>query len=358
MAKLTTHERVTRMFEHRDADCVPVTDWIWESTYERWRSEGLPTDVDLIAYLDLDRIIWLSNEMLDTSPRFEKIVIEETDSYRIERNEWGVTVKNFKPVSTTPQDLDFEIRDPDSWRKAKERMAPTRDRIDWGRLEQHYRSWREQGAWIVMAPWFGFDIVNTRMCGTERTMLALAEEPEWCVDMFNTQLDLAIALMDMMWDAGYTFDQLLWFDDMAYRNGLFFSPRMYRELIKPYQQRAIDWAHSKGIKIELHCCGNITPLLPELIEMGIDALHPLEVKAGMDPAAVKRAYGDRLVLHGGFDVRRWSNPEEYEEDIRRVLPVVMENGGYIFSSDHSIADTVSLENYRRIVRLVRELGRY
>ncbi|MDI7275516.1 MAG: uroporphyrinogen decarboxylase family protein [Anaerolineae bacterium] len=358
MARMTTHERVSRMFEHREADCVPITDWVWESTYQRWRDEGLPADADLFDYLDLDRIIWLSNDVVDTSPRFEKLVIEETDTYRIERNEWGVTLKNFKPVSTTPQDLDFLIKDPDSWREAKERMAPTRDRVNWSLLRQHYRKWREQGAWIALAPWFGFDIVNTRMCGTERTMLALAQEPEWCVDMFNTQLDLAIALMGMMWDEGYTFDELLWFDDMAYRNGMFFSPRMYRELVKPYQQRAVDWAHARGIKAHLHCCGNIAGLIAELIDMGVDALHPLEVKAGMDPVALKSAYGDKLVLHGGFDVRHWSDIEEVEAEIRSVLPAVMESGGYIFSSDHSVPDSVSLENYRRIVQLVREVGRY
>ncbi len=358
MVELSAYERMTRMFEHRDADRVPITDWIWESTFERWRREGMPVDERVYQYLGLDPIIWLGEDLLDTSPRFEKYVIEETDTYKIERNEWGVTTKNFKPVSTTPQDLNFEIKDPDSWRKAKERMTPTRDRIDWRRLERSYKAWREQGAWICLTPWFGFDIVNTRMVGTERTMIAMAEEPEWCVDMFNSQLDLAIALMDMMWEAGYTFDQLLWYDDMAYRNGMFFSPRMYKELVKPYQQRAIDWAHAKGVKAQLHCCGNITHLIPELLDMGIDALHPLEVKAGTDPVAIKKAFGSRLLLHGGFDVLHWSNIEEAEKDIRTNLPLLKESGGYLFSSDHSVPDSVSLETYRRITALVREVGAY
>jgi uroporphyrinogen decarboxylase len=358
MAELTTYERMARMFEHRDADRVPISDWIWESTFQRWRGEGLPADADIFDYLGLDRIIWMSVDTVDTSPRFEKVIIEETDTYKIERNEWGVTVKNLKPVSTTPQDLDFAITDPDSWRKAKERMTPSRDRVNWKKLQQGYRQWREQGAWIVVAPWFGFDIVNTRMCGTERTMIAMAEEPEWCLDMFNSQLDLALALLEMMWDEGYAFEELLWFDDMAYRNGMFFSPRMYKELVKPYQQRAIDWAHGRGIKAHLHCCGNITHLIPELLDMGVDALHPLEVKAGTDPVAIKKTHGSRLLLHGGFDIRRWEQIEEAEEDIRTILPALKESGGYLFSSDHSVADSVSLANFGRITQLVKEVGSY
>ena len=358
MKELTTHERMTRMFEHRDADRVPITDWIWESTFERWLREGLSLEGNVFDNLGIDHILWLGEDIVDTSPRIEKVVIEETDTYKIERNEWGVTIKNFKPVSSTPQDLDFVIKDPDSWRAAKERMTPSRDRIQWDRLQANYKKWREQGSWIVFCPWFGFDITSTRMCGTERIMVAMAEEPEWCWDMFNTELDLTIALMDMMWDAGYAFDALLWFDDMAYRNGMFFSPRMYKELVKPYQQRAIDWAHAKGIKAQLHCCGNITHLLPELLDMGIDAFHPMEVKAGTDPVALKKAFGDRLLLHGGFDVRHWENIEEAEADIRAVLPALKESGGYLFSCDHSVPDSVSLSNYRRIVELVKEIGSY
>lgn len=56
----------------------------------------------------------------------------------------------------------------------------------------------------------------------------------------------------------------------------------------------------KGIRTYLHSCGDVAPLIPELVEMGLDALNPLEVKAGVDPLAVKKRFGDRLVLHGGF----------------------------------------------------------
>jgi len=133
--------------------------------------------------------------------------------------------------------------------------------------------------------------------------------------MFNHGCDLSLSLLDMIWNEGYTFDELMWFDDMAYRNGLIFSRDMWKEMIRPYQKRAIDWAHAHGIKAHLHCCGNINELVPDLIELGLDALNPLEVKAGMDPIQTKMMYGNNLLLRGGFDVQNWSDIEKAEADI-------------------------------------------
>ena len=134
------------------------------------------------------------------------------------------------------------------------------------------------------------------MVGTERVLLALAEDPDWMVDMWHTELETELALLDMVWEAGYTFDSILWYDDMGYKYNQFFSMRMYRNLLKPFHQRAIDWAHAKGIKAHLHSCGDVRPFVPELVEMGLDALNPLEVKAGMDPVLLKQQFGERAGL--------------------------------------------------------------
>jgi uroporphyrinogen decarboxylase len=122
--------------------------------------------------------------------------------------------------------------------------------------------------------------------------------------------------------------------------------------------RAIDWAHAKGIAASLHSCGDVNPFIPELIEIGLDGLNPLEVKAGMDPVQIKRDYGDDLLLHGGINAVLWDDREAIEAEMRQVLPALKENGGYIFSSDHSVPDSVSLENFRLITDLAKELGTY
>jgi uroporphyrinogen decarboxylase len=356
MHPMTSHERFARMFAHQEADRVPIIDSPWGATIERWQREGMPADVSYVDYFDLDRFVSLS--LTDNSPRYPARTISETEEEIAYTSSWGVTMKQWKHAASTPEFLDFTIVDGDAWRKAKERIAPTRDRVNWALLERDYQTWREQGAWIAPVVWFGFDVTHSWMVGTERVLVAMAEDPDWIVDMWRTELDTDLALLDLVWEAGYTFDSILWYDDMGYKQNQFFSKRMYRSLLKPFHQKAIDWAHAKGIKAHLHSCGDVRPLVPELVEMGLDALNPLEVKAGMDPCLLKQQYGKDLVFHGGINAVLWDQPEAIRAEMEAVVPVMKENGGYIFSSDHSVPSTVSLEDFRRIVALAKELGSY
>jgi uroporphyrinogen decarboxylase len=350
---MNSHERFARAFAHQEADRIPIIDNPWHDTVARWQREGMPAEVSYVDYFGLDRVVGIG---IEVGPRWPGRRLEETDEYVVDLTSWGVTLKNLKTTSV-PQYLDFRVKDPDTWREARERMTPTRDRVDWEHLRRHYASWREQGYWIQGCPWFGFDATHS-FVDMEVLLEAMIEQPEWCLEMFNHCLDVSLALLDQVWAEGYTFDSLFWCDDMGYRGTQFFSVRLYRELLLPVQQRAVAWAHGKGIKAHLHSCGDIRRFVPELVEIGMDALNPLEVKAGMDPVALKREVGDRLVLHGGVNAVLWDKPAEIEAEMRRVIPVLKEGGGYIFSSDHSVPSSVSLEDFRRIVGLARELGTY
>ena len=147
-----------------------------------------------------------------------------------------------------------------------------------------------------------------------------------------------------------------WCDDMGYKHSQFFSIELYRELVKPFHRRAIEWAHGKGVKAHLHSCGDVNPFVPELIEIGLDALNPLEVKAGMDPVFLKKTYGEDLVFHGGINAVLWTEPEKIRAEMESVIPVMKENGGYILSSDHSVPSSVSLEDFRGIIEHAKRLG--
>lgn len=355
MAAMTSRERFARMFAHQEADRIPIIDSPWDATIERWQREGMPTDVSYVDYFDLDRVVTIG---VDNSPQYEQRTLEETETYKIYTSQWGATLKTWQHAASTPQFLDFTIVDPASWAKAKERIRPDRDRINWRQLEQQYKTWMDQGYWIQGLLWFGFDVTHSWMVGTERILFALIDEPEWCRDMFSHLLEVNLTLLDMIWDAGYHFDTVFWYDDMGYKRNQFFSLRMYRDLLKPYHQRAIDWAHAKGIKAHLHSCGDVNPFVPELVAMGLDALNPLEVKAGMNPVYLKQKFGDQLVLHGGINAVLWDKPDAIRAEMEQVIPVVKKNGGYIFSSDHSVPSTVSLQDFRQIVELAKQLGSY
>ncbi len=355
MSNLETYERLKRVFEHCEPDRIPFIDTPWNSTVERWHKEGMPEKMDWRVFFGTDIVEWIG---VDNSPRYATGIIEETDEYKVFKNSWGATLKDFKHSATVPEFLDFTVNSREKWEAAKKRMTPSADRVDWEKLSRNYRGWRKNGSWITASFWFGFDVAHSWMVGTEQFLIWLIEDPELCMDIFSTYLELDIAMFEKVWDEGYHFDSISWPDDMGFKGKQFFSVDMYRELLKPYHKKAVDWAHAKGIKAQLHSCGDVNPFIPEFIDMGIDSLNPLEVKAGMDPVGIKEKYGDKLVLHGGTNALNWAKHDVIIEDIRRVVPKLKKNGGYIFGSDHSIPSDVSLEEMKEIVRVVREVGAY
>ncbi len=353
--KMTSYERFKCVYEHKEPDRIPMIDSPWGPTIARWHREGLPQDTSFWNFFGFESIAHIGN---DHSPRYHSRVVEETDEYVISTTPWGTTLKNWKYKASVPEFIDFTIKDQKSWEEAKKRMTPTRDRIDWQNLKQNYARWRSAGCWIVAGAWFGYDVFASWIVGTERVLTAMVLEPEWCSDMFNHALSVNLALLDMVWSEGYTFDCLEFADDLGYRNGLFFDLETYRSVLKPAHKRACDWAHEHGVKVMLHSCGNVNDLIPDLIDAGFDGLNPLETKAGMNLIELKQKYGDKLVLEGGIDVRKMTESDQIEEEIRTKILSAKVNGGYIYHSDHSVPDSVSFADYCRVIELVRYYGRY
>ena len=352
---MTTKERFLRMYQHKEADRIPIIDHPWGATIERWQREGLPVGMDWRDYFDVDKVEGI---YVDYSPRYESKILEETEKYKILTTNWGVTLKVFKHDESTPEFLDFKVNTKETWEEAKKLMTFDSARIPFAHLEQNYKHWKQSGAWISGQFWFGFDVTHSWMAGTETILMALLEEPEWCEDMFNHYLDMNIMHFEEILKKGYEIDEIYWPDDMGYKNTQFFSMRVYRELLKPVQKRAIDWCHSKGLKVRMHSCGDIMPFVPELVELGLDALNPLEVKAGMDPILLKKQFGDKLVLNGGINAAKWHLKDEILSEMEMFIPILKQNGGYIFSSDHSVPSSVSLEEFGLIIDKAKQLGKY
>jgi uroporphyrinogen decarboxylase len=110
----------------------------------------------------------------------------------------------------------------------------------------------------------------------------------------------------------------------------------------------------------MHSCGYVEPLVPGMIEAGVDCLQVIEVKAGMDLLRLYRDFGDRLSFMGGIDVRvlYTNNKAEIEGELAAKRPVVKGHYGYVLHSDHSIPDQVEYESYRYFVERGLQLGAY
>ena len=352
-ATMTSRERVARMFEHKEADRIPIWENPWATTLDRWKKQGLKSD-DWAEEFGLDKTlgIWCNN-----SPNYPVKILEEGEDYVIQTTEWGVTLKQFKEKGSTPQFLDFTVTDLEKWHDARRRMVYDPSRINWDYLNSPV--WKDRDKyWTNASLWFGFDVTHSWMVGTERFLYALVDDPDWVKDIYDTQLSLGLIMLEKVLEAGHDFDAVTWPDDMGYKGTQFFSLDVYRELSKPFHKKACDWAHERGKKVILHSCGNILPFVPELIEVGVDALNPLEVKAGMDPYFLKDTYGDKLVLWGGCSALNWREEGKVLEDIETLIPYMKKNGGYIFATDHSVPDNVDMAGFRAVMERVKELGRY
>ena len=352
---MTSRERVLMVLDHQEPDRVPITDSPWGHTIERWHKEGLPEDQSPAAYFGFE----FAGQGADCGLQLPSETLEETDTYRIYKDANGATRRSFKDHESTPELLDFTIISPEIWEEYKPRMAWNETRVDWDNALEANRAVREQGHFVTYNAAFGYDKMQG-VVGSERLLIAMAEDPDWVKDLMDTAVDLIIRAGEEMMARGFKFDGAFVYDDMGYRNGTLFSPATYRHCEFPSQKRMCDFFKGAGLPIILHSCGNVTEFVPMLIEAGFTCLEPLEVKAGMDLVGLKREFGDELAFMGGIDVRAMANPDPavIEEEIRSKIPIAKQSGGYIYHSDHSVPSNVSFEQYKRVMELVAECGKY
>lgn len=190
--------------------------------------------------------------------------------------------------------------------------------------------------------------------------MAMAEDPDWVIDMSATYTDLIIGEWQILLDKGSRADAMWLFGDVGYNSGPFFSPAMYRQLIQADHQRLVRFAHEKGLKLIYHTDGDVRPLLDSFVENGYDCLQPMEAKANMDVRDLARRYGDRLSFFGNIDmtVASRNDKDEVEEEVRSKLAAGMIHHGYAYHSDHSVPPGVSWRTYHWIIELLDKYGSY
>ena len=347
-------ERIALTLDHKEADRVAMHESPWATTVTRWHTEGLPEDMTPKEYFKLE----LEFFGADLTIKHPHTILEDTDEYETGVNTNGAFYKQWKHMTSTPHYTDFTVKDRNTWEEHKPRLRDMSGRIDVENGLDFCRKKRVEGQFLVYEGGMGYDQIQS-MVGSERLLMAMAEDPDWVRDMFEASGEIVINVFEEMLSFGFEFDAAYLSDDMGYRNASLFSPAMYKELLFPTHKRIFEFFHSKGLKVILHSCGCITELVPMLIEGGLDCLEPLEVKAGMDLLEMKKQYGEKLSFIGGLDARKISgDPQILEEEVRTKVTFVKQGGGYIFHSDHSIPDNVSFEQYKTFYELGLKYGRY
>jgi uroporphyrinogen decarboxylase len=186
--------------------------------------------------------------------------------------------------------------------------------------------------------------------GFAEYLMDLVSNEEYVCRMMDIVAGIWIKIAQNALDAvGDNVDVIMWSDDLAMQEGPFISPEMYRKLIKPRHKRMFEALKSRGdAKVHFHSCGSIYPLINDLMEIGMDALNPLQVNAkNMDPARLKKEFGDRITFWGGIDTQKilpFGSPEEVRQEVRKMIDVMGPGGGYILASVHNIQAEVPPEN--------------
>ncbi len=203
------------------------------------------------------------------------------------------------------------------------------------------------------------------MRGLERWFVDMAENPAFCEALLDRTAQFWVDWMEgFLGEVGDVLDVVMIGDDLAGQQGPLFSPRFYRRVVRPRQQRVIDTIRKHtGARIWYHTCGDCSALIPDLIEMGVDILNPVQISTkGMDPRALKDRYGKNLVFWGGGidsqHVLPFASPEEIREDVRRNVEAFKPGGGYVFNNVHNIQAGVPPENVVALYDAALEFGFY
>jgi uroporphyrinogen decarboxylase len=365
-------DRLKKALRHQEPDRVPISDFFWGGFTSRWRKElALPDGSDPYRHYDLDCVV--------TTPNMDPWIrpfqtLGETFEEVVLKTGFGATVRK-RFSFPMPEMQGWEI---DTFEKLERvEFDDPRDRRRFFEAGDNHIAGvgdgfeRNSPPWIdtVKSFWPDFPVfgsmieVNeclTRLAGQMNSLMWMAEHPQRMGTVINRigahYLECAKAAIDA---AQGLLDGFVIWGDVAYKQGMFFSPAYWREYFKPWVARMVEYAHSHDLLVIYHGCGNVRAILEDFIDLGIDGYNPLEAKAGLDVMDLRRKHGHSISFCGNSNVQVWESGdrEAIRREVLRKLNAA-KGGGYVFMSDHSVSSAVSGQTYDFIVKLVREYGQY
>jgi uroporphyrinogen-III decarboxylase len=381
-----THARVIAALEKREPDRVPVMDMTMEYKliYEALGKKVIPLGLLFENPHAAKAIDWLW-------PRFDhsKIVDVTMDAYTFDKTRaavalgcdaaWVMHVPIYRYESSkrmhdifgrrydvvideghslgSPMYREGYIHGPadwDAWDKKAIFQLPAKNHRVYSKLQ------KELGDRIFIFGMFGgglFELTSQAM-GFDHFAVAIRREKEFLRRYIKFYEDLYCTMIEVFADAGLP--GVMYTDDLAYRSGPMLNPRTYDELFGDAYRRFTETAHSMGMKIAIHSCGNVYPLLEWFADCGFDGVHALEPTAGVELARAKEMVGDRLCLIGNIDITHVlvdATRDEVFEAVRQAIRNAGVGGGYMVAPTNTHPD-MNLERLRWMREAVEEYGRY
>ena len=354
---MTSRDRVLAIFAGEIPDRVPV----WLGASPEWkalakRRAGLAADEDLALFVgdDFRRVFAKYAGPAEFSPdrAFRHPEATSRTPFGVERTGYGYGQPIEHPLATARTVADIE-RYP--W--------PDPAWMDVSRIRDEALAWGRRFA-VLGGDWSPFYHDAIDLLGMETFMVAMVEEPAIIDVLLRHLVDYYFQTSLRVFEASADAIDIFFIgNDFGTQNGPVVGQALFRRFFLPHLSRLAALGHDFGLKVQLHCCGGFFPLIPGLIEAGIDALQALQPDArDMAPAKLKAAFGGRVVFNGSIDTHHWlieGTPELVRAKTRETLSVMMPGGGYIASPSHDyLLPETQVDNVFALYEAVREFGRY
>lgn len=219
---------------------------------------------------------------------------------------------------------------------------------------------------ILATPWLAFPLERAfAMQRMDRFMLNLGRHPDFVRALLTKIAELCKTLMGhFLREIGDNLDMIKIGDDLGMQNSLLMSPKMYRQIVKPIHADYISFIKARTkAKLFFHTDGDVFPLIPDFIEMGVDILNPIQTSAGKmsNLEELKKQFGNNIIFCGAIDTHRvlpFGTPDEVRAEVKRIIEILGAGGGYMLASVHTILPDVPAENVLAMVDAAVEFGSY
>jgi uroporphyrinogen-III decarboxylase len=235
--------------------------------------------------------------------------------------------------------------------------------MDVSNVRAEAQSHRGQYA-ILGGDWSPFFHDAVDMLGMENLFLKMYDEPEIVDTILDHILDYYFEVSRRIFDAAADVIDIFFIgNDFGSQTGPLMGEGLFHRFMMPHLSRLIDLGHEHDLKVMLHCCGGYAPLIPALVEAGLDGVHAVQPCChGMDLRKLKADFGDKLLFNGAIDSHHVlidGTPDEVRARTREVLDIMMPGGGYIAGASHDfILEETPVENVVAMFDTVAEHGRY
>lgn len=352
---MTSKERVLAAFAHETPDRVPV----WLGASPAWRAKaicalGLPDDESLSRRVgdDFRRV---------TAPYGgppERAPYHDLPPGVTFRSPFGILRHGYEGG----QPVSHPLADAETVRAIDAYDWPDPAWIDISTVRDQAAPFAAEYA-ILGGDWSPFWHDAIDLLGMPNLMLKMYDAPEIVDAVLGHVVDYYAEVSRRIFEAAADVIDIFFIgNDFGSQNGPLLGKAQFHRFIAPHLARLIDLGHAYGLRVLLHCCGGFAPLIPTMIQLGLDGLQALQPNCrGMDPAALKAQFGDRLLLMGAISsqliIER--DPAAVRAETRRILSIMMPGSGYVACPSHDyVLEETPVENVLALYEAARESGSY